>query len=438
MNHKKSDWIKSRQSVVWEPEILISGIVLIGLLQVPQLIDRVNQYLNDWGPFIFFTANLDEVLAAFLKTSVFFLIVGLIINLFLRSIWVVMVGMSYLFPKGYNLKKFNFQPYFQNKFKKIQSFDEQVIQMDRVCSYSYSLTFFAFMCVVGLFTYLLIVGGIFAAIYSFIPIRNSFTENLMNTGINAILQIFGGIYFLDFITLGWFKRIKWLAKVYRPIYVVMSFLTVATLYRSIYYALISEFNRWKIFTFLVSFIFLIYYVLLFQMGDDFVVNKSTILPEKMGFAAFDGYYRDKNPKTISHWLHIPSAHVSDDVLEVFVAHKAALEDSIYFSFERLSGLKKEQILENDSLKLSAMSEFYRFKINGKDLPTLNYRKFHYTQYHQKGLLGFIPLDSLPMGTHDLQLHLNFSPSRKYAQLIFYKTDNGKNFAPKPLKNEESP
>lgn len=433
-NKENISWIKNRQSIIWEPELLISGIVLIGLLQVPKLLDRFTQYLNDWGPTIFYTSNLDEVLAAFLKTSVIFLIGGLVFNLFLRSIWVVMVGMSYLFPHGFELKKFKFQPYFEKKFEKIGSFQSMVIRMDKICSFTYTLTFFAFMCVIGLFFFLLTVGGTFSIIYSNIAVKNDFTESLMNNALNIFMWVFGGIYFLDFITLGWFKRIKWLSIAYRPVYVVMSVLTLAPLYRGIYYALLSRFNRWKIFVSLIGFIFMVWYLLLLQLGDDFLINKSRLISQSISVSTYDGYYRDMIPDKISNWAHIPSATVEKDVLEVFVAHKAALEDSVLVSFERISGMKKDQILQNDSIKLEAMRSFYRFKLNDQMIDPIPYQMFNFSQYHQKGLLGFIALDSVPVGQHTLNLYLNYYKPALAAHLVFYKTENGS----KLKKYEELP
>jgi hypothetical protein len=43
MQHSNSDpaetpsWLEQRQAMVWEPELLISGIVLFGLLQIPSV-----------------------------------------------------------------------------------------------------------------------------------------------------------------------------------------------------------------------------------------------------------------------------------------------------------------------------------------------------------------------------------------------------------------
>lgn len=423
-NKETQEWIKNRQSIIWEPELLISGIVLIGLLQIPELLDKLSHYLNDWGPSIFFTSNLDEVMAAFLKTSITFLIAGLIFNLFLRSIWVVMVGMSYLFPNGYSLEKFKFQPYYKENIERNIDFKSAILKLDQICSFTYSLTFFSFMCVVGMFFYLFVIGGIFAIIYTFFPIKNEFTDKIANTVLNVFLQFFGVIYFLDFISLGWFKRFKWFGKVYRPIYMVMSWLTLSPLYRNIYYAFLSRFNRWKIFAFIFTSIWLVWYILLLQLGDDVLFNKGKLISNQINYATYDGYYRDKEPKKISDWVHIPSAVVENDILEIFVAHKAVLEDSVLSNFERISGFKPKEVLENDSLKLEAMREFFRFYLNGEKLPVLPFHMFDYSYYNQKGLIGFIPLDSVASGTHVLELKLNTLKPFKVANVIFHKINDG--------------
>jgi len=214
----------------------------------------------------------------------------------------------------------------------------------------------------------------------------------------------------------------------------MSVLTLAPLYRGIYYALLSKFNRWKIFVSLLGFIFMVWYLLLLQMGDDFIINKSKLMSQSSMVSTYDGYFRDKQPDKISNWVHIPSAIVEKDVLEVFVAHKAALEDSIVVSFERVSGVKKEQIFDNDSLKLEAMRSFYQFKLDNQTLDPIAYYMFNFTQYHQKGLFGFIPLDTLREGQHTLELYLNFKKQSKAAHVVFYKSADGKNYTHKLLKD----
>ena len=420
-----TDWIKNRQKLAWEPEILITGVVLIGLLQIPDQLESLNQYLNDWGPPIFYNSGMDEFLLAFLNTSVFFLIGGLIITLLMRSVWVVMIGMSSLFPYGVNIDKFRFQEYYRDKIQRAVQFNVYVLRLDKLCSLLYSLTFFLFMCLFGAVFFFAVVGVFFMSLFWIFPIS---TE--INTIVIVVITIFVHVlvvlYLLDFLTLGWFKRFSWLAKMYRPVYVIMSFLTLAPLYRNIYYGLLSRFNRWIVFAGLAFFIAFASFVLIFEQGQASslgVFDSSEIYSDDLEAVVIDGHYRNKNPEKISSWLHISSATVEMDVVEVFIAHKRALEPTIFDSFQRDLGHSKESIILSDSLKLAALSHFYRFRIDGKEIDPIPFSLMTYSQYNQKGVIGFIPIGALSVGPHSLELYLNKEKETKVAELVFYKVND---------------
>ncbi len=416
----ESKWIKNRKTLAWEPEILISGIVLIGLLQIPKYLDELILYINDYGPSIFLFSDVDEVIGAVLKTGIFFLIAGLIINLITRSVWVVMISMSYLLPKGYQPQKFGFYKLYEQQLLRFNSFERSILKLDEYCSLIYSTTFLLFMLIVGVCFFLLTVSGFFMLVYSLVPVRSEQFNQLINFAINAFILLFGGLSLIDFLTLGWFKKWKWSAKFYYPIYRVVGFLTLSPLYRNIYYGLISKFNRWKIFAGFIFFIFLVVCVVNIMQGNDFLINQNTLHQSKIGVTTYDGYYEDKNPEKISSWIHIPSAVVTDNVLEIFVGHKVALEDSIFDSFERAKKITRAEVLSNDSLRLAAMNNFYRLTIDGQLLDDVQYEMINYTKYKQMGLLTFLPLDSLQSGTHTLDLQLNMPSKPVYARVMFYK------------------
>ena len=418
------EWINNRQRIAWEPEILITGVVLIGLLQIPDLLHDFNLYLNDWGPAIFYTSGMDEFLLAFLNTSVLFLIAGLIITLLMRSVWVVMIGMSYLFPHGVDIEKFRFQEFYQNKLRKAVQFDDSVVQLDRLCSLIYSLTFFLFMCIIGTVFCTSVVAAVLMVFYHIFPVSSEINL-ILNLAINILFNLMVVLYLLDFLTLGWFKRFSRFSKVYKPVYIVMSFLTLAPLYRNIYYAILSRFNRWKVFAGLAFFLAMIFLVLSVERGKDSpldILEDSRFVLSEQSILVTDGFYRDKNPAEINSWLHISSATVKMDVLEVFVSHKKALESSILESFSVEKGLAKEKILSSDSLRLAALSHFYRFKIDNKEIDQVPFTQMKYTQYNQRGMLGFIPLDSVSQGSHSLELYLNNEDETKVAEIIFYKVN----------------
>jgi hypothetical protein len=430
-HEKTPSWLAQRQAMVWEPELLISGIVLFGLLQIPSGLDNMLQYLNDWGASILLFSNLDEYLASFLKTSVYLLIVGLIVNILLRSVWVVMIGLSYTLPEGINIQKLSLQAYYANKLSKIPSYAIYIIRIDKLASTVYSLTFLLFMCLIGFSFFFLIYSGLFITLIQIPLFRNQvYPGSWINTLFSTLLICIGGIYLLDFLTLGWLKKYAFLNKVYRPVYIVMSMLTLAPVYRNIYYGVISRFDRWKIITGLIVYLVMVSMLTQWQMGNDSLLNMSAFY-KKTHAANYDGYYRDKDPEKISNWLHIPSAQVRGPVLEFFIAHKAALEDSIIVSYTRNYKLDKAQLLASDSLILNALSEFYRFKLNGEWLEPIPMTFMSYSRYNQRGVMGFIEMNTLNRGAYRLELWLKREKPLRVAGLSFYKVDE-------PEKKETAP
>jgi hypothetical protein len=244
----------------------------------------------------------------------------------------------------------------------------------------------------------------------------------INQIFNGTLTIIGGIYLLDFVTLGWLKRFRIYTIFYRPVYAIMSALTLAPVYRNIYYGLISRFNRWKIFAGLVIYILLVNMLTNWQMGDDSLMNMSVMYKKKKTTSTFEGHYRDKEPDKISNWLHIPSAQVSGPVLEFFVVHKAALEDSVLSVYTRNHHIADTSILASDSLTMDALSQFYRFKLNDTWLNPVPMTFMNFSRYNQKGLLGFLEIDKLQRGAYRLELWLNWQKPIKVASVQFYKVD----------------
>jgi hypothetical protein len=416
-------WLEQRQAMVWEPELLISGIVLFGLLQIPSGLDTMQRYLNDWGASIIFWSNMDEFMVAFLKTSVYLLIVGLIVNLLLRSVWVVMIGLSYTLPGGIDTKKLRLQSYYENKLRKIPSYEQYILRLDKLASTVYSVTFLLFMCLIGFSFFFLIYSIIFLSLL-YIPYLRLFVYpgSWINDLFGGFLLIFGGVYLLDFITLGWLKRYRLYTLIYRPVYVVMSVLTLAPLYRGIYYGLISRFNRWKIFAGLTLYLIAISVIINWQMWGDSLIDTSELYKRNLNLATYDGYYRDKEPEKISNWLHIPSAQVKGPVVEFFIAHKAAMEDSVIAVYTRKYAITESEILASDSIIIKALSEFYRFKLKGEWLEPIPMTFMNFSRYNQKGLLGFVNISTMDRGLYRLELWLQEQKPRKVASVSFYKID----------------
>lgn len=87
-----------RTTPTWEMELLVSAGTIIGLLQLPALLDRWHvQLLNGTSE------ALSHVLSAawaYCQMSLYTLIATFVLHIFLRGYWVALVGMDSVYPNG--------------------------------------------------------------------------------------------------------------------------------------------------------------------------------------------------------------------------------------------------------------------------------------------------------------------------------------------------
>jgi hypothetical protein len=134
----------------------------------------------------------------------------------------------------------------------------------------------------------------------------------------------------------------------------------------------------------------------------------------------EGYYRDKGASQMNRWMHIASAVVEEDLIEVFIPYKVALEDSMLRSYARKHQIALDSLLQKPALQLKALSDFYRLQLDTLLLPPISYKMFYFEKYRQTGLLGFVDVSDLPRGEHHLQLLLYTGQPEKVANIWFYK------------------
>ncbi|KGQ19229.1 hypothetical protein LF41_2875 [Lysobacter dokdonensis DS-58] len=92
----------------WEVELLISGVAVFAMLQLPELLDR---YILDWTPrLVDRWAKLLFVIYVYAKSAAIILAVTFVIHLLLRARWIALVGMLSIYPKGVDWDHFKLGP----------------------------------------------------------------------------------------------------------------------------------------------------------------------------------------------------------------------------------------------------------------------------------------------------------------------------------------
>lgn len=410
---KPPKWLEEIQQKSWEPEILLSGIVLFGLLQLPDLIDQfvlfykkeVSQRYTDIDNF-----------ASLMKLANFWLVSGLIIHLITRGIWIGLVGLSFVLPQGINHSRLNFHGKFETDTGRIPPINDLILKWERVCSSIFSITFLLFISIVGAYIYLLtliILPYYIGQKWEWLEV-NSLPFKIYGY---AVL-IIGLVTLFDYLTFGLLKRIKYLDRIYFPIARVVRIVTLSTLYRPVYYYLASNVNRWVFTSILLIFLYISYVI-----GDSFFDNNEggsssiSMFYERVGTSVYSGNYEDRFEDRYSFRGQIPSEIIEGNTLRLFIPLHPDYDKTIKDECGEPGDIREDQYF------LSCLQDAYIVFLN--DSLTRPGLKFNFNQKtQQKGLLGWIDISTLPVGENIVEVQLALKEDTiHYSTIPFFKTLN---------------
>mgnify|MGYP001092924241 CR=1 FL=1 len=206
MNEKsnKPDWLTDIQNKSWEPELFISGGVIFTLLQITGVIQHQSFLLLQKTGY-----PETVVIANFVVAALNALIFGFGLHLAMRGFWVASVCLSYVFPKGIQTERVeDYAPPFKKKVNKLTDTSvDLVVWMESASSIIFFLSFLFFSLIISVLVTLIMI----------VP-HSGLKETWGETGYAIIkmgsyfMVFLGGIYALDFVTLGFIKRQKKIAK----------------------------------------------------------------------------------------------------------------------------------------------------------------------------------------------------------------------------------
>jgi hypothetical protein len=314
--------------------------------------------------------------------------------------------MSWVFPKGIKHEKLKLSGKYQQIITMLPSFDQSVQKLERICSLIFASIFLFFMAAIGIIVYNIFIGLLVYSAFVIFPFLEAFNEE-----INVILTIFilvtVSFYLIDFLSLGYLKRIPYFRKLYYPVYLFMSAITLAPLYRIIYYGLVSNLNRFYIFTGLLLYtaatIFISY--TLFD-SNNFLVQYNTLAGDEIVFAGnYENIFKD-NPSNV---IQIQSDIVKDQVLRVFLVYNTWHFDY----FESKYGWEKYENIAAvpDSVLFTQINLEFLLQLDEVTVENLSWHRHNRDKTNQYGFLTWIDIGHLDRGEHCLKL----IRSRLYAQ-----------------------
>ena len=421
------EWLDKLQQESWQLELIISGFSIFGLSQAFEPLKmafNVAQNNDNLALGIALTITLNACAI---------LLFTLLLHVVLRGLWIGALGLRYV-SGDIDYEKLNYKPKFDRYLrKKIGSFDKYISRLEDYCSILFAVSFLLIFYIISIFCCI----GVMALIaYFFIKDNDTKNSVLYITGVVLMLfMLFGMLLtFLDFITQGYLKKKKWLAKIYFPFYWLFSYITLSFLYRPLVHNFLdNKFGK------RISFVLIPLYFLISTFGS-FSFNRSNYLSSSDSstsvIASVFNYDENINKEDLFiDKASIPSKIITTPYLPVFIEYEKEIEDEI-FKFNKILKPKEDlrgmntnmfvstktqiQKRKKDSLRgdyMKTFSHIYSFKIDSLEYTNLD---FIYSKHNnnQDGFETVLPIKEITEGIHVLSVYrLKKTDSTEYKDTV---------------------
>ncbi|MBK8564083.1 MAG: hypothetical protein IPN76_12285 [Saprospiraceae bacterium] len=413
--NKLKEWLDKIQQDSWQLELVVTAFSIFLVLGALDALDGMdanmrllNEGMGDLG-------KLVSVSFGILHVALLFILINLVLHVVLRGLWISAIGLRSV-SGDIDFDKLGFSPRFDQFLRrKTGSFDDYIERLENLCS------------IVFAFTFLIVFVIVSAAIWSFLAALFSDAGRSALTGAGAfgevvvailelVFALASFIYMLDFVTLGWVKKWRWFSKGYYPIYRFFGFITLAALYRPMYYNLIDNKLGRRAALLMIPYIYSV--IWLASMNVDAHVWFAV---EKNNHEIVKSCYDDLRAadKLISA-ASIPSKFVGNGYLELFVRYLPYQDDSslkkkcpdvspptnpgISSGFHiDLTGEEEEEQVDFPKLSLDCLASLYELSINDSLYQQPGYRFFRHPNNDERGLLTLLDVAYLPRGEHEIIL-----------------------------------
>lgn len=415
-------WIEPLRRHSWEIELLLTGFVLFGLFQIPETLELIQDklWIKIGGESVFKYLLLGMPIRVLL-VGVRIMTFNLIVLLLLRGFWIGMIGLSSAFPEGIDHENLCFNERFANYLRK-KSIDSEhiIIRLDNICSSIFALSFLLFFITISmaLFAIQFQVFNSFGQWFTGNITQGSVLQIPVSIAIAFVLIFYllsGFLKLIDFISVGMLKRIgkKWFTKPYFFISRFISYLTLAFLYRPIYYYLVSNFPK-KV----IRIILIFYMVITIGMFFGLSFNSHIYYPQT-NFSSYNLLpHHYENLKSFGKDDHIitspliQSDVIKDNYIKLFIPYDINIHNKLLAKCEDLKPIDqyfRAKILDigyrikgSDVKKsLDCFSKVYSIAVDDSVYNNLKMLFYEHPNNNEKGIMTYIPIQNLNRGYHKL-------------------------------------
>ncbi len=368
-------WLKNLQENSWELEFLISGGAVFSLFQLSRYwVDTIESI---GVSFPFPGANLFFMIGAL---GIEVLKIGFVIHLLMRAFWISMVCINFAYPQGINESKVKWQKPFSLKKSTDKGLNNTIISIDRICG------IIIFLSISSTF----ILAGLMFSIFLTISLPALLGIDL--GFLNIVLFVAAIFYFIDFITFGLLRKIRYFSFVIYPFFVFFDIITFKYFLQKSLYLFFTNVSRWKfvlaISVYLVFAITLSYLNIYRTMQWPNVFDKRAYKWEMAaGEYLGSSMYKDQLDANSNSAYHIQSKIIKDNFIELFIRYN--------YRIDEIMNLSKQKE------KLEFLSQLIAVQIDDVILEDIEWHPTWSKNSTNIGITAMIPIKDLKYGKHVL-------------------------------------
>lgn len=421
----------------WQLELLITGFALAAMVSgLDPFTDWTNRTLAALGrnDTVSIVAGGVVVCASFAYVITLF---NFFIHVVLRCLWIGAIGSRSVMGTTVVVRR-PLAPKFSRFLRdRVGHFDDYILRLDDAASLVFAFTFLLISTALSLVTTTLAFSVI---TYALGLADGGSPAAIIWLGLFFLLTISALVYLVDFLSGGYLKRFGWFSRVYFPVYRFFGWITLARLYRPLYYNLLNRRGGRYLVTLVIPYGILCIALLTLSLEPNkYVAGEYFTMDVNGGFVVNPDHYAENDSGTSADGeLIIPALIIRDSPLPVTIPLLGSYESYIrrrcpnlpqqYASsvrsriFDRSEGGTytngtwspgQKTVLNREILScLGSATELY---LDGRKVEMHDVLLGKSENDSRARLIKFIALDSLSPGLHELQLR-QLQPPRKRAPL----------------------
>ena len=400
-------------SPTWELELFLSGALVFATLQLPNVVDH---FFAGFEPHLAgMTRSVVMNLSIYAKAIAYTLLITFTVHLTGRAQWVALMGLQSVFPAGIQWDKLKMGPMSRALYEKqTPALSRGIAKLDNFCSIIFSLG----MLFVVLFIYSATLVGVIGGL-AWVLAR------LLSTGQHIEWYFFGLILVFvaipitgSLIDKRMGERLRPGTPLHRIVYGLLRFsfaINLARLAGPMMWTVMSNVGRRKaivaLYAGLMGIVFLSAVDVLLRRGA-LGLNSYDYYSQSLAHGVSNAHYENQRPENASPRAPmIQSDIIRDPYVRLFIPYSPGRHNvSLPRACPGLKPLQTEGVQFGtdkpapDSLAvpvLQCIAKIHDVKLDGAAVPNLDFSFYEHPATGLRGVIAYIPVDSLPRGRHVL-------------------------------------